>query len=267
MRRSWLAVSRLLVAPLTLLSGAAAGWAESLPPASEIVRKVANTGPALSLRAHGRLTEISADGSRRVYQLSLVQKRMADRTVLLWTVTDPPEARMRILLESNDNRDVAVWRAERDRPAARLTEHQWAEPILGTRLRVEDLIGHYLAWADQRVTGIEPCGKGTCYVLESRPGDPASSSYSVLVTSLVDRQTFVPMLTRKKLRGREPVRQFRCLGTRRDNQLWVSTGQEIKTAGESGSTRIVMTGGSITNAIRDSEVDARKIFAQEIPAK
>jgi hypothetical protein len=265
MNRHRLSVSRLLAAPLVLLSGAA--WAESLPPPADVLRKVANTGPALSFRVHGRLTEMGADGSRRVYQLSLTQKRLADRTLLLWSVTDPPQARMKILLESSDNGNVEVWRAEKGRPAAQLAESQWAEPILGTRLRIEDLISHYLAWADQRVTGTEPCGKGTCYVLESRPGERARSSQYASVTSLVDRLTFVPMLTRKKPRSPEPVREFRCLGTRRSGQLWVATGHEIRTPGQSGSTRVVMTGGSITNAIRDSEVDRRKIFAQEIPAR
>jgi hypothetical protein len=267
MKRYRLAVLRLLVAPLTLLSRTAACWAESLPPASEIVRKVANTGPALSFRVHGRLTEMSADGSRRVYQLSLTQKRLGDRTILLWTVTDPPEARMKILLESNDDGNVAAWRAEKDGPAAKLTENQWAESILGTRLDVEDLISHHLTWADQRVTGTEPCGTGTCYMLESRRGDRARSSDYASVTSLVDRQTFVPMLTRKKPHSPEPVREFRCLGTRRSGELWVATGEEIRTMGKRGSTRIVMTGGSITNAIRDSEVDRRKVFAQASPTK
>jgi hypothetical protein len=220
------------------LAGVAA-WAGEVLPAADIARRVSATGPALSFRARARLTETSADGGRRVYHLALVQKHGGGRTRLLWSVTGPAAARMRVLVEVRGDGGLSIWRAAGDGRAVRLSARQAAEPILGTRLRYEDLAAQYLDWPLQRAS-VTASG----YVLESR-----ASRGSAAVTSEVDGRTFVPMLTRK------PPREFRCLGVRRQGRSHVCTGQEIRTAGEAGSTRIVMTGGALTTAIRETEFD------------
>ena len=69
------------------------GLAQDLPHASELTHRVLELRRAANIRAHGRLVHTDATKHQRVVQISMLQKGLAQRTNLLWSVTDPPDAR------------------------------------------------------------------------------------------------------------------------------------------------------------------------------
>jgi len=95
-----LAFQRGFVWLALVVAVAPASLAQELPRASELTHEVLELRRAASIRIRGRLVYMDATKRQRVYQISILQKRLPQRTNLLWSVTDPPEARMRILIET-----------------------------------------------------------------------------------------------------------------------------------------------------------------------
>ncbi len=241
--------------PLVLASAAAAA---DLPQGADLAAKVLELRRAPAIRARGRLAYIDPGQRQRVYHISVVQKPLASSVRLLWSVTDPPAARLRILVESPLHRRPVVWFAPAGRDAVVLPPERWSEPILATHLTIEDLLDDYFSWPTQAVTAEELAGGRLCYVLRSEPGSRASSLVSVV--SWLDQTTLLPLRIRKLPRGHGPVKEIVCRGLKRRGGLWAASQLELRAAGSPAKTRIVFTSGSQTARIPASEVDPKAIF-------
>ncbi|MGA2270257.1 MAG: outer membrane lipoprotein-sorting protein [Bryobacteraceae bacterium] len=231
-----------------------------LPSAPELVNRVLELRRGASIRARGRMTYTDAGEHRKVFQISVLQKRLGEKVNLLWSVTDPPEARMRILAEIPLQGEPAVWfaSAAKGEPVA-LPPQRWSAPILGSHLTIEDLVDDYFSWPSQVVTAEEPAGGKMSYVIRSEPAAQRFSSFASIVSGL-DEETLVPMRILKHPRGAGAPKEIVCRGVRQSGRQWIASNIEVRIPGSPGSTRIVFTGGTETARIRDSEVDPKVVF-------
>lgn len=228
-----------------------------LPRATELTGRIRELRRGSTVRARGRLVVTGARNQQRVFQILVLQKPLARSTNLLWSVTDPPEARTRILVESPPAGRPTVWLVSGAHGAAAvLPAEKWAKAILGSHLTVEDLIDDYLTWPTQSVTGEEAVFEKMCYVLRSEAAEGRASTYGS-VTTWVDEATLVPLRILKVPRGPGATKEILCRGVRQSGEHWIASTIEVRIRGAAGSTRIVFTGGSENARVKDSEVDPK----------
>jgi hypothetical protein len=234
-----------------------------LPRAAALIGRILELRRASTVRARGRLVVTGARNERRVFQIQVLQKPLARSTNLLWSVTEPPEARTRILVESPLQGGPTVWLVSGARGAAAvLPADRWARVILGSHLTVEDLIDDYLTWPRQSVTGEEAVSEKMCYVLRSEPAEGHASTYGS-VTTWVDQATLVPLRILKEPRGPGAPKEIVCRGVRQSRGHWAASNIEVRIRGAAGSTRIVFTGGSENARVTDSEVDPKSALGSD----
>ncbi len=233
---------------------------QGLPRASELTHKILKLRNETSFRGRGRLVYTDANKHQTVFQISVLQKPLAQSTNMLWSVTDPPESRMRILIAAQPDGRTTVWRSSGGKGGAPiLPVRRWADPILGSQLTVEDLMEDYFTWPRQVVVGEELLGGKMCYVVRSEPDAQPPSTYST-VTSWVDETTLIAMRILKHSPGVGPQKEILRSGVRRSGGRWVASIIELRIPGSPGSTRIVFTAGSENARIADSEVDPKLLF-------
>lgn len=204
------------------------------------------------------MVHTDAGGRRKVFQISVLQKRLAHGTNLLWSVTDPPEARMRVLVEMHPEGKATVWVASSDARAGAsvLPRKRWAEPILGSHLMVEDLVEEYFTWPKQSLLREEDLDGRACYVLRSDSDAEHPSNYQS-VLAWIDRAAFLPLQVQKIPAGSGPKKEIVCGGLRLSGGNWVTSSAKFQIVGMPGSTRIVFTGGTQNARIQDGEVDPK----------
>ncbi|MBI4873510.1 MAG: outer membrane lipoprotein-sorting protein [Acidobacteria bacterium] len=256
---TWMASRRgRRLAPGAALLLAAAGAlpcpGQTLPGAADLIEKVVELRDRSDFRARGRMVVSAGGQQQRVFQISVLRKRMASSTNLLWSITDPPQDRLRILVEAGSDGRTSVWMAERTLPARR-----WGEAVPNTGLTVEDLVEGFLSWPSQTVLRQELFGTRQCYVLRSKPGSGEPSAYTA-ITTWIDQATLLPVRILKQPRAGGPPKEFLCRGMRRSGGHWLPTQMEVRTEGRAGGMRLVFTRGSENVSIKDSEVDPRVLF-------
>jgi hypothetical protein len=250
----------LMAWPLALRAGGAPGASQELPSASELTGRILELRRGVTARARGRLVHTDTGKQQKVFQISVLRKCLGRNTNLLWSVVDPPQARLRILIEASPQGRATVWRVSQAKAGAVvLSPKSWSERILGTHITFEDLVEDFLSWPKQVVTGVEVEGEKPCYVLRSEPDEQHPSAYAA-VQSWIDRATLVPLRILKTLRGSGARKQVICRGVRRSGGHWVASNIEFRVLGLPGSTRIVFTQGSGNARVSDSEVDPKLAF-------
>jgi hypothetical protein len=228
-----------------------------LPQAAALIRRIQELRRGSIVRARGRLVVTDARNGQRVFQILVLQKPLARSTNLLWSVTEPPEDRTRILVESPLEGPPTVWLVSGAHGAAAvLPVERWAKGILGSHLTVEDLVEDYFTWPKQSVTGEETVFEKMCYVLRSEAADGRALTYGS-VTTWVDESTLVPLRILKEPRGPGAPKEILCRGVRQSAGHWIASSIEVRIRGAAGSTRIVFTGGSENARVKDSEVDPK----------
>jgi len=247
---------RLFVTAATAMAGACA-FAAELPRAAALIDRILELRKGTVIRAHGRLVVTDAREQQRVFQILVLQKRLARSANLLWRVTDPPEARMRILVETPSEGRPTVWQVlgEHGVPAL-VAPERWASAILGSDITIEDLIDDTFTWPKQSVTGEEAVSGKTCYVLRSEAAEGRQSMYKS-VTAWVDEATLVPLRMVKETRRPGAPKEIVCRGVRRSGGHWSASNVEFRMQGSAANTRIVFTGGSENARVQDREVDPK----------
>ena len=232
---------------------------EELPRASDLTRRVLELSQSRNFRARGRLIYTDAANRQSVYQISAVQKQLPQSTNLLWSVTDPPESRLRILIESFRSGKVSVRMAVRSEKAAVLPANRWSHAILGTNLAIGDLLEDHFLWPKQTVTGEEVLGTQKCYVLRSEPGAPYPSRYAAAI-SWIDETSLLPVRVLKEPLGNGPKKEALFRGLKQVGGHWIASMGEVRSVGSTGNTRFFFVQGSETAQVADSEVDPAKVF-------
>ena len=253
----WNLMGRRLFAIVAVAIGASPAFSLELPQPAALTRRILELRRGSTVRARGRLVVTDARKRQRVFQILVIRKPLARGANMLWSVTEPPEARTRILVESPLEGRPTVWLVSGARGAAAvLPVARWAMAILGSHLTVEDLIDDYLTWPKQSVTGEEAVSEKMCYVLRSEAAEGGASAYRS-VTTWVDQATLVPLRILKEPRGPGAPKEILSRGIRQSGGHWAASNIEIRIRGAAGSTRIVFTGGSEHARVKDSEVDPK----------
>lgn len=163
----------------------------------------------------------SGDGTRRVLQLQIKQRRSKTSTDLVYKVLWPNERKGEAVIlhqtQSGSKGSIIV----PQQPVRTISSSQMGDGLFDSDLSYQDAVENFFAWKKQAVVGAEMVNNVNCQILESKP-DPPSVSIYARVRSWIDPRRFVPMRIEKYSSSGELVRRIditRVARDEKDNQI------------------------------------------------
>jgi hypothetical protein len=139
-------------------------------------------------------------------QLQIKERRTKNSTEVMYQVLYPKERKGEsVLLRKADNsRATGTVFVPPDtvRPI-----DDMKEPLLGSDLSYEDVVGNFFAWDQQTIIGTEKVDGVNCPILESKPGKDQPSIYGS-VRSWIDVRRLVPLRVEKYANSGQLLRRI-----------------------------------------------------------
>jgi hypothetical protein len=197
--------------------------AEPVPPAMSAAELAGRMNAVSQGNAliRSKLEVRSGDGTKRVLQLQIKQRRTKTSTDIVYRVLWP-----------NDHKDEAVILHQAQgtskgsvvvpqQPVRTINPSQMNDGLFDSDLSYQDAVENFFAWNKQAVVGGEMINNVNCQILESKP-DSSSASIYAKVRSWIDPHRFVPMRIEKYSSSGELVRRIdvtRVARDEKDNQI------------------------------------------------
>jgi hypothetical protein len=163
----------------------------------------------------------SSEGTRRVLQLQIKQRRTKTGTDLVYQVLWPNEHKGEavILHQSQGTAQGSIILPQQ--PVRTIRSSQMGEGLFDSDLSYQDAVENFFAWKKQAVVGAEMINNVNCQILESKP-DTSSVSIYAKVRSWIDPRRFVPIRVEKYSSSGELIRRIditRVARDEKDNQI------------------------------------------------
>lgn len=192
----------------------------------------------------GRLVRVDGNGKRTSYGISLEAHWFPQVLRVLLDVNSPAEARVHVLLDMHpEGRSTILIAHPGDAKASALPFDKWIQGPLGDTFSFEDFLDNSYFWEGQKDLGEQKFGMRQCDQLISTPGPTDETHYSQ-VSSLLDRESGLPVYVEKTMKGSGKVKEFTSFGLRRTQGVWSATQIEGKIRGQAGSTLLIIDRGS-----------------------
>jgi hypothetical protein len=165
-----------------------------------------------------RLEVRSPDGSKRVLQLQIKERRTATAADLVYLVQWPKEQKDEAVILHQESGGAARGTVVvPSAPPRTLEASQMDGGLFGSDLSYQDAIENFFAWKDQAITGSEAIDGVQCQILESKPGKSGISIYA-RVRSWIDLRRLVPMRIEKYSAAGQVVRRIETTYVGRDQR-------------------------------------------------
>ena len=221
----------------------------------------------LDYRATGRLTRLEANDKRTSYKFVAKARWFPDGLRLLCQISGPGSQKTTLLLHMTVSGHVTIEAMlPGEKAASVLPFEHWNDSLAGTDFSYEDMVESQFFWKNQELLAPEKYGTRDCLVLKSTPG-PQDRTYYDSVTSWIDRKILFPVHAMKTLRGTKQEKEFIYYGLRQVNGVWSATQVEAKLLGKSGSSILVIEGGSAKAKLTRKDFDISPSNAQGENAK
>jgi hypothetical protein len=195
-------------------------------------------------RATGHLVRVDAGGKRTSYDISIKAHWFPGVLRILAEVTNPADARVRLLLEMRPGGQNSIQVAHPgDRTLSPIPFEQWTDGLLGPGFSYEDLLEQQYFWPGQELVGSVRRGVHDCDILSSKPGAADKTHYSE-VRTWFDHTIDFPVYVEKTLKADGKVKQFTYFGLRHDGGVWSASQIKEESGGQAGSTLLIINRGS-----------------------
>src|SRR5271154_2686488 len=221
----------------------------------------------LDYRVTGRLTRVEGNGKRTSYKFAAKAHWFPDGLRLLCEISGPASEKTSLLLHMSVSGHVTIEAVlPGEKAASVLPFERWNDPLVGTDFSYEDMVESPFFWKNQELLAPEKYGARDCFVLKSTPGSQDRTHYDS-VTSWIDRGIFYPVHVVKTLRGTEQQKEFVYYGLRQVDGAWSASQVEAKLQGKSGSSMMVIEGGTGRAKLSLKDFDISQSGAQGKKAK
>jgi hypothetical protein len=163
----------------------------------------------------------SGEGTKRVLQLQIKQRRTKTSTDLVYKVLWPNERKGEAVILHQTQGASKGSIIVPQQPVRTITSSQMGDGLFDSDLSYQDAVENFFAWKKQAVVGAEMINNVNCQILESKP-DSSSASIYARVRSWIDPQRFVPMRIEKYSSSGELVRRIditRVARNEKDQQI------------------------------------------------
>ena len=216
----------------------------------------------LDYRATGRLTRMEGNGKRTSYKFVGKAHWFPDGLRLLCEISGPGSEKTSLLLHMSVSGHVTIEAVlPGEKAASVLPFERWNDPVVGTDFSYEDMIESQFFWKNQKLLAPEKYGARDCFVLKSMSGSQDRTHYDS-VTSWIDRGILYPVHVVKTLRGTGQQKEFIYYGLRQVGGAWSASQVEAKVQGKTGSSMLVIEGGSGKANLGRKDFDIRQSGGQ-----
>jgi hypothetical protein len=209
----------------------------------------------LDYRLSGRLTRIESNNQRTNYKFVGKAHWFPDGLRLLWEITGPGSDKTTLLLHLTEAGQVTMWVSlPGDKAAHEVPFEHWNDPLVGTDFSYEDMVESQFFWKTQELLPREKFGARDCYVLKSKSGPQQRTHYDS-VTTWIDNSIMFPVHVAKTIHGTGQKKEFISYGLRHLGGVWSATQIEAKQEGKSGSSIMVVEGGTANAKLGAKDFD------------
>jgi hypothetical protein len=194
--------------------------AEPALSAAELAGRMDAVGQGSAL-IRSKLEVRSGDGTKRVLQLQIKQRRTKTSTDLAYQVLWPNEHKGEAVILHQAQGAAQGSIVIPQQPVRTIKSSQMGDGLFDSDLSYQDAVENFFAWKKQAVVGSEMINNVNCQILESKPDSSAVSTYAK-VRSWIDPHRFVPMRVEKYSSSGELVRRIditRIARDEKDNQI------------------------------------------------
>ena len=149
----------------------------------------------------------SSDGSKRVMQLQIKQRRTKGTTDLAYQVLWPNEHKGEAVILHQAGGSAKGSIIVPQQPVRAIKAPQMDEGLFDSDLSYQDAVENFFAWKKQSIVGSEVIDNVNCQILESKPDNSSASIYGK-VRSWIDVRRFVPLRIEKYSSSGELVRRI-----------------------------------------------------------
>ena len=163
----------------------------------------------------------AGDGTKRVLQLQIKQRRTKTSTDLVYKVLWPNERKGEAVILHQTQGAAKGSIIVPQQPVRTITSSQMGDGLFDSDLSYQDAVENFFAWKKQAVVGAEMVNNVNCQILESKPDNSSMSIYA-RVRSWIDPKRFVPLRIEKYSSSGELVRRIditRIARDEKDNQI------------------------------------------------
>jgi hypothetical protein len=163
----------------------------------------------------------SGDGTKRVLQLQIKQRRTKTSTDLVYQVLWPSERKGEAVILHQTQGASKGSIIVPQQPVRAITSSQMGDGLFDSDLSYQDAVENFFAWKKQAIAGAEMINNVNCQILESKPDSSSASTYAK-VRSWIDPHRFVPMRIEKYSSSGDLVRRIdvtRVARDEKDNQI------------------------------------------------
>ena len=205
-----------VVAALSILSLSAAEPASPALSAAELAGRMdaISQGNAL-LRT--KLEVRSGEGTKRVLQLQIKQRRTKTSTDLVYQVLWPNEHKGEAVILHQTQGAAKGSIVIPQQPVRPIKSSEMDAGLFDSDLSYQDAVENVFAWKKQAIVGAEMINNVNCQILESKPDTSAASIYGK-VRSWIDPHRFVPMRIEKYSASGDLVRRIDITRVARDEK-------------------------------------------------
>jgi hypothetical protein len=259
--------SSIVLLVLFSLARPARAFAAASPDLETVLTGSRQRIEKLDYRATGHLTGVAADGTRTSYKFVAKAHWFPDGLRLLCDISGPGTQKTTILLHMtvNGHLTIEALLPGQAAPGPVPFEH-WSDRLAGTDFSYEDMVEAQFFWKNQQLLPPQKYGARDCFVLKSTSGPQDRSSYDS-VTSWIDRSILFPVHEVKTVHGTGQQKDFVYYGLRQIGGAWSASQVEAKLTGKSGSTRMIIEGGSPNAHLTLKDFTLSPSGAQGKPAK
>ena len=221
----------------------------------------------LDYRVTGRLTQVDVNGKRTSYKFVGKAHWFPDGLRLLCEISGPGSAKTSLLLHMSVSGHVTIEAVlPGEKAASALPFERWNDPLVGTDFSYEDMVESQFFWKNQQLLAPQKYGARDCFVLKSMPS-PQDRTHYDSVTTWIDRSILFPVHVVKTVHGTGQQKEFIYYGLRQVDGAWSASQVEAKQQGKTGSSMMVIEGGSGKAKLALKDFDISPAGAQGKKAK
>ena len=221
----------------------------------------------LDYRVSGRLTRLEANDKRTNYKFVAKAHWFPDGLRLLCEISGPGSEKTSLLVHMTASGHLTIEALlPGEKAASVLPFEHWNDSLVGTDFSYEDMVESQFFWKNQELLAPEKCGARDCFVLKSTPGAQDRTYYDS-VTSWIDRKILFPVRSMKTLRGTKQQKEFIYYGLKQVSGVWSATQVQATLLGKSGSSILVIEGGTAKANLTRKDFEISPTGAQEEKVK